>query len=212
MRGGGLPSRWVLSMLLHAWLMESHYRQGDGAQRAGGAPLAVQFSRLPRYQDCIAAQATPHAAESKAPAVIPAAVVDVPALPRLSRAKASAAPARAAADDVAVLTQPSDPTYYSAGDLDVFPKALTALDLSAAVGASHGLAKGNVRATLLIDEAGMVSAVRGIEGPARDIEAMARELLLHTRFTPARNKDGRIVKAQLLVALDYDTRALATAR
>ena len=32
------------------------------------------------------------------------------------------------------------------------------------------------------------------------------------RFTPARNKEGRIVKAQLLVALDYDTRVVPMAR
>jgi hypothetical protein len=52
-----------------------------------------------------------------------------------------------------------------------------------------------------------VRAVLSVDGAASDIETAARELLLRTRFTPARNKDGRIVKAQVLVALDFDRRA-----
>lgn len=69
-----------------------------------------------------------------------------------------------------------------------------------------------MRATLLIDEAGVVNAVRNVEASASDIESVARELLLRTRFTPARNKEGRIVKAQVLVALDYDTRGAVASR
>jgi hypothetical protein len=119
----------------------------------------------------------------------------------------AAASARSAGDNATVLSQPSDPTYYAAGDLDVFPSALTKPDLGAALGGNHGSGAGKVRATVLIDETGAVNAVRGVEAPAGDVETAARELLLRTRFTPARNKDGRIVKAQVLVALDYDTRA-----
>ena len=69
-----------------------------------------------------------------------------------------------------------------------------------------------MRATVLIDEAGLVDAVRGVDAHASDVATSARELLLRTRFTPARNKDGRIVKAQVLVALDYDTRVTPTSR
>ena len=102
--------------------------------------------------------------------------------------------------------QVSDPTYYAAGDLDVFPRALIKPDLNAALAASHEPAAGKVRATVLIDEAGVVNTVRGVDAQTGDLETAVRELLLRTRFTPARNKEGRIVKAQVLIALDYDTR------
>ena len=64
---------------------------------------------------------------------------------------------------------------------------------------------GQVRATVLIDETGIVNEVRAIEAAASALESAARDLLLHTRFTPAR-KDGRIVKAQVRVSLDYGPR------
>jgi len=90
----------------------------------------------------------------------------------------------------------SDPTYYPARSLDVYPRALTALDLGGREQA------GTVRATVLIDEAGTVNEVRAIEASAAELENAARALLLRARFTPAA-KDGRPVKAQLLVSLEY---------
>lgn len=139
-----------------------------------------------------------------------AANAGVPAT--LSVTTAAATMSSTATVTATVLSQPSDPNYYTAGDLDVFPKAVVKPDLTAAIGASHEPAAGKVRATVLIDEAGVVNAVRNLEAPAGDIESAARELLLRTRFTPARSKEGRIVKAQVLVALDYDTRAAPVAR
>jgi hypothetical protein len=108
-----------------------------------------------------------------------------------------------AADGNASLAQTRDPTYYSALSLDVYPRATTTLDLGALLAERY--ATGQVRATVLIDESGLVNEVRAIEAIAPDIEQLAREMLLHARFTPAR-KDGRIVKAQLRVSLDYGAR------
>ena len=86
----------------------------------------------------------------------------------------------------------------------MYPKAVTDLDLSAYL-AAGSYTTGQVRATVLIDESGSVNEVRAIEAVAPALESAARELLLHTRFTPAR-KDGRIVKAQVRVSLDYGSR------
>jgi hypothetical protein len=108
-----------------------------------------------------------------------------------------------AADGNSPLVQARDPTYYSALNLDVYPRATTTLDLGALLADRY--ATGQVRATVLIDESGLVNDVRAIEAVAPDIEQRAREMLLHARFTPAR-KDGRIVKAQLRVSLDYGAR------
>jgi hypothetical protein len=50
-----------------------------------------------------------------------------------------------------------------------------------------------------------VRDLRGIE-PHAEAENTAREVLFATRFTPAR-KDGRIVKAQVVVSLKYGSAA-----
>ena len=91
------------------------------------------------------------------------------------------------------MTQPSDPTYYAARQLDVYPKAITALLLAPQAAA------GSARATVWIDESGVVNEVRAVEVQAAEIETAVRDLLLRTRFTPA-SKDGRIVKAQVLLS------------
>ena len=190
------------SLALHAWLMHSPY--GKGAARDNIT---------------VAAQLLPAATETKieTPAALLTPVPYVTEATASTPSTAQATPAATTAllpvtTATAVLTQPADPNYYAVGNLDVFPKALVKPDLSAALAANQGPTAGKVRATLLIDEAGVVNAVRNVEASASDIESVTRELLLRTRFTPARNKEGRIVKAQVLVALDYDTRGAVASR
>ena len=188
-----------VSVLFHAWLMQSYY--GKGAARGGAGETVIVARILP------AASPSPsydRAVEPPSTLVVPSNMVAVPIT------DASAIPAALTANvttTAAALPQPSDPTYYAVGDLDVFPKALVKPDLNAVLAADHEPAAGKVRATLLIDEAGVVNAVRAIDAPSGDIAAITRELLVRTLFTPARNKDGRIVKAEVRVALDYDLRA-----
>lgn len=95
----------------------------------------------------------------------------------------------------AVMTQVSDPTYYGARSLDVYPRALGALDLGALA------ASGKVRATVYIDESGVVNDVRAVQAANLDAEQAARDLLMRARFSPA-YKDGRVVKAQVVVSLE----------
>jgi hypothetical protein len=202
-----------VSVVFHAWLMHSHYGKGMARGSAEGARVVARLLPLdaetgPAAHPSASTMQAHERVESTA-REWRAANASVPTT--LSLNTAAAAP-RAAPMTTTVLSQPSDPNYYTAGDLDVFPRALVKPDLAAVIGASHEPAAGKVRATVLIDEAGVVNAVRNLEAPAGDIEAAARELLLRTRFTPARNKEGRIVKAQVLVALDYDTRPAPAAR
>ncbi len=185
------------SALLHLWL--AHTADSPGARRvsvAGGAPLRATLA-APEI-DGSAPNIEPRTTPPSQPAT-----ADVAHAPRaVAAAAAPSAAARAlepraavTTDGNAAVTQPSDPTYYAARSLDVFPKAITALALGAETGAA------NVRATVLIDEFGHVNDVRAIEAGSADIENAARELLLRTRFTPA-SKDGRMVKAQVLVSLE----------
>lgn len=212
------------SALLHAWLMESHYGKGMARRHAGDASIAARI--LPTAAPASFAlpdQTMPgldeRLDERRAPVLRAAASAPVSNLPQIAIATTGATQTRTSTGADTAQLQPSDPTYYAVGDLDVFPKALVKLDLNEALAANHpSAAAGTVRATVLIDEAGVVNAVRavravqGVGGAASDIETAARELLLRTRFTPARNKDGRIVKAQVLVALDFDTRAAPHSR
>ena len=196
---------WALgaSALLHVWLV--HTAQQPGAPRvtaAGGAPITATLAAPP--VDLAAPETAPRdappperkltdSAPSQRGAVAEAARV---AVERRVEQPRVAAPS----DGTAALTQLSDPTYYAARDLDVFPRAITVLDLGV-----HAGTAGKVRATLLIDESGTVNEVRAIDASAAEIESAARDLLLRARFTPAR-KEGRIVKAQVRVSLAYGAR------
>lgn len=196
-----------LSMLLHAWLMENQYGKGVARGGTGGASISARLLSVSDSSVSALATEAPGVPESK-PRIYATADPTAVTAPTRTSAAAELGSARVASRATAVLSPPGDPTYYAAGDLDVFPKALVTPDLSAVLAATHEPTAGTVRATLLIDEAGAVNAVRGVEASTGDIESAARELLLRTRFTPARSKEGRIVKARVLIALDYDTRAI----
>lgn len=206
-------------MLLHAWLMHTvPGKVGNGARVATiGARMqpvtgAAKIAVAPAIE---APVALPVETPTRTPAVDQPPALIAPAPPLAAEASLHGKAASVAGGGAPAQVQPSDPTYYAAGELDVFPRALVKPDLSAALTANAARtepAAGNVRATVLIDEAGVVNAVRGVTAPAGDIETLARDLLLRTRFSPARNKEGRIVKAQVLIALDYDTRATPASR
>ncbi len=202
---------WALgvSALLHVGFIQT--AQQPGAPRATAvvdAPLTATLSR-PRI-DASVQETVPHNAPNLQR--VDTRIDTKTAISRhgLTAERAVAAVERpvqrsAAADSAAALTPtptqpPSDPIYYAARDLDVFPKAITVLDLGLRTRAA-----GTLRATVMIDESGIVNEVRAVnalDANAVEIESAARALLLRARFTPAR-KDGRLVKAELLVSLDY---------
>jgi hypothetical protein len=200
-----------VSLLAHAWLLHSHH--GKDAARGHAAvdtPRARTLAArvLPAEEAIVAAPAAAvHETHVPPLTQVPAAAArNVVVAPKQTASTATPNAAGTPATEAALLAQPSDPTYYAAGELDVFPKALVKPDLGAALGAQGAraeVAAGKVRATVLIDEAGVVNAVRDVQAPASDVAATARELLANTRFMPARNKDGRIVKAQVRVELEY---------
>ena len=204
---------WALgaSALLHVWL--AHNPRGlvstPRVAADSGAPLTVEISK-PRV-DYLAPEVMPRFEPVPQQAAAPQLPIDNAAVVPKARVTAEAVeqplwnpvvPVAAAVQSHAALPQPSDPTYYGALSLDVYPKAITPLDLGAKL---NSAVAGQVRATVLIDEAGVVNEVRAIDAVAPDIASAARELLLQTRFTPAR-KDGRVVKAEVRVSLDYGPR------
>jgi hypothetical protein len=187
------------SALLHAWLVQTgDSAAGRRATLEGGVSMSVTL-RVPQPERLqMEAGAWPRQAP-QAPdtshGVVAAAAHSTAVVAPLP-AFAVAPPNTAAAENIPSAAATSDPTYYPARSLDVYPRAITALDLGPR---EHA---GVVRATVFIDEAGAVNEVRAIEAGAADVEYAAREVLLRARFTPA-GKDGRPVKAQLLVSLEY---------
>jgi len=96
------------------------------------------------------------------------------------------------------LPQALDPTYYSARDLDVYPRPAVPLDLDRFAG---GVAGGRFRLALLIDEGGVVNEITVVEaGPPGRWQEQLRAALAATRFIPGK-KDGRAVKSRVLLSV-----------
>ena len=99
----------------------------------------------------------------------------------------------------------SDPTYYAARALDVYPALAKPLELPYAARAAAEGIQGSALLLLLIDANGVVDDVSVVEAePAGYFEDDARRAFLEARFTPAR-KGGRAVKSRVLVRVNYSS-------
>lgn len=183
--GSGLPYALLLSAAIHLLLASAVVREAPGGKvqlRAG----EVLYVRL-----------VPQPAAAPANGPLPERVM-MPAPQRTRRAGPDSGREIREADRPA-LPQASDPTYYSARDLDVYPRPVAPLALDR-------IAAGNtepvqVAVAVRIDEQGIVNEV-SFPAPATPdrLRDELRALLAATRFTPA-HKDGRAVKSR--VVLDF---------
>ena len=95
--------------------------------------------------------------------------------------------------------------YYRTRDLDVRPGILVRVEPEFPEAAARRFLSGRVVAQLLIDESGAVERVEVIEAePPGYFEAAARKAFLAARFTPGM-KDGRPVRVQMLLELNFDS-------
>ena len=114
----------------------------------------------------------------------------------------------AAAPAAPVLT---DPVYYSARELDVYPMPLAPLHFDYPAHLRAARAGAGVLVRVLLDEAGAVEEATVIAAhPAGPFEEHARAALAAARFTPGR-RDGKAVKSQLTVRVGFDSTARAGA-
>lgn len=126
-----------------------------------------------------------------------------PVLDRKPRA-AAAEPAVRPARDAPPLPLPQVPdlTYYSARDLDAYPRPIVPLELDRIT--AGGAATGRVTVVLRIDEQGAVNNVEFVEPVASArLKEELRAALAATRFLPAR-KDGHAVKSRVVLSVDFD--------
>lgn len=182
------------SLLAH-FLIAGGWTGGAGPHHPAVAvpPLQARLAPGPESANAPALELPASAASAVLPVATP------PATPRLR-------PARPA---TVVVTKPAsaaprapDMRFYLARELDQYPSPLTALDPGAG---THGSATGSVRLWVNIDQAGQVVDAAVIDADPPGVrEQSARELVLATRFLPAR-RDGRPVKSRVLLVLRHGT-------
>lgn len=185
----GLPLRRMLialgaSLLVHVLLVG-----GWGSGKASTAPAVVPLqARL----EMISAES------------LSSAVVDIPRLttapqpailPRLASRAAVSGVATAEPGPGGAAGSGADLRFYLARELDRYPSPLSALSLD------HDRGTGSVRLWVSIDQAGRVIDATVIDAdPPGELERLAREQVLVTRFAPAW-RDGRPVKSRVLLVL-----------
>ena len=113
------------------------------------------------------------------------------------------------AEATLVLPTTPDPVYYSARDLDFYPRPAAPLELDKlARGRSHVAT--NFRYQLLIDESGKVDEISPVEGEPLSLRDELRAVLAAARFFPGR-KDGRAVKSRVTLSIDFDSERRSSA-
>lgn len=120
------------------------------------------------------------------------------ALARIAPGSPQAAPVAAPAGAMpsAAAGAATDLRFYLARELDRYPAPLSALRLDKGNGPAGG-----VRLWVSIDHAGRVVGAAVIDAdPPGELERVARERVLATRFAPAW-RDGRPVKSRVLLVL-----------
>jgi protein TonB len=97
------------------------------------------------------------------------------------------------------LPQAADPSYYTARDLDRYPRPLAPFQIKRAAGEGAG----EVRLEILIDERGIVQDMTFARpaAPVRVEEAL-RAALAATRFLPAQ-KDGQAVRSRIVLSVSF---------
>ena len=101
------------------------------------------------------------------------------------------------------LPLPSDPTYYLARQLDVYPQPLTPFKLDYPAVAANARADGRLLVLLLIDEFGVVNEASVVEAEPRGyFEGAALAVFRAARFSPAQ-KQGKAVKSRALLQVNY---------
>ena len=196
---GAAPPRFALALaasaLAHLYLVQALVFEVP--QRAARPVHARMMSVR------IAAPAPPVTA---APALPPVAPRIETGAPGVDRGHPAAMDAHSQRDPVAPLALPQapDPTFYSARDLDVFPRPAVPLDLDRLGARDAGSAAGKFGVVLLIDESGAVGEIAIAEsGPRGRLQEELRAALAATRFFPGQ-KNGRAVKSRVVLSVILD--------
>jgi TonB family protein len=123
--------------------------------------------------------------------------------PAAMQSVAHTEPSRAA-DVVVSIPTIVDPVHYPAKELDVYPQALSPITPDYPKAALAAQSAGSVTLLVLIDEAGRVTGTSVMDaGPDGLFEQAAKEALAKASFYPAQ-KEGRTVRSQILIKVEFD--------
>ena len=97
-----------------------------------------------------------------------------------------------------------DPVHYPARELDVYPQALRPITPSYPTAALDAQSAGSVTLLVLIDETGRVTGTSVMDAaPDGLFEQAAQEALEKAAFYPAQ-KEGHVVRSQIVVKVEFD--------
>lgn len=213
----------AISAFIHSWLAAGI--KTEAKRRAVTSPSGVISATLEPAAP-INRPAVPGISPEIPPEAEPERIADVTAATQTgaaARQHPSAAPHQPAAQTPGRFTAPeipevpapglalpplTDPTYYPARQLDVYPALLEPISLPYPERAARTEVSGKVTVLLLIDERGMVNEVSVVEAePAGYFEETTRAVFSETRFAPAR-KEGRPVRSRVLISVSYGSAQL----
>ena len=110
-----------------------------------------------------------------------------------------------AIDDAAMVAMP-DPVLYEVRELDVYPRALRPIKPAYPASAREAQLAGSVTLKVMIDEGGRVVSAAVVDAePGGVFDQAAQEAIAETAFYPAQ-RNGRTVRSQLLIKVEFDPR------
>jgi len=175
--------------LLSAPLLDTPWR--GVASYPGDAPITVRLAPVPVPVSDVPVAPEPEARRvPRQPGPLAGSALRV-------RSELSSSGAAQTGTEVFALPQAPDPDYYTARDLDRYPRPLAPFQINRMAGDGAG----EVRLEILIDERGIVQEMTfaGPAAPAR-VEDELRAALAATRFLPAQ-KDGRAVRSRIVLSI-----------
>lgn len=162
---------------------------------------------VPMLAPSAAAEALPVAEPVARPPAEPAPPASPPQPAAPTHSESASAPASvppAAAAPAAAITSAVDLTYYSVRDLDVQPRALREIVPDYPYDADRQRLSGQVRVQLKLEADGRISDLEIASAtPPGVFDASALKALRTARFAPAQ-KNGRPVRARVVITIEYD--------
>lgn len=171
-------------------------------------PVIIQARLVDAPSDSrepVSAPPDPQAMKLQTAAALPVPKAASEPVPPREEATPSAAPAEKATS-LPVIEVPliEDPTYYTAGEVDVHPSALQAIQPAYPDEAASAHVSGSVVLLLLLDEGGRVQDISVEETtPPGYFEKSAVEAFRDARFVPAQ-RQGRVVKSRMRIKVSYE--------
>ena len=199
---------------IEARLVPAHAREAPLAPQAEKPDEPAPLPPAPRPARNEARDAPPLAAPPEQPAAPPAVEPEPAAEARTGESVAEPQPLSppAAAAPAAAITSAVDLTYYSVSELDVQPRPLREIVPDYPADADRRRLSGKVRLQLELEADGRLSDIEVVSAtPPGVFEASAVKALREARFAPAQ-KNGRPVRARVVIVVMYDWEGRARQR